>query len=89
MPTVRYSATIIEWMKEEVKEINQKRRKITIIIVSYIRDQTLSEGGRGFVSIEDCVNDESKNLALYALRCNEKLIIAATTKLKPIKFTNV
>ena len=57
--------------------------------MGYIRDQTLSEGGRGFISIEDRINDKSKNLALYALRCNEKLIMAATTKLKPKIFINV
>ena len=28
---------------------------------------TRSEGGNGLVSIEDYVNDERKNLALYAL----------------------
>ena len=28
MPAVRYSADIIEWTKEEVKEMDQKTRKI-------------------------------------------------------------
>ena len=41
------------------------------------------------VSIEDCVNKERENLVLYALRSNEKLIIAATTELKLEKFINV
>ena len=45
-----------------------------------------SEKGRGLVSIDDCVNDKRENLALYALRSNEKLIIAATTELKLKKF---
>ena len=31
VPTVRYSAGIIEWTKEDVKEINQKTRKIITI----------------------------------------------------------
>ena len=48
-----------------------------------------SEGGRGFVSTEDCVNDKRENLALYALRSNEKLIIAVTTELKFKKLINV
>ena len=48
-----------------------------------------SEGSRRLVSIEDCVNDERENLALYALRSNEKLIIAATAKPKLNKFINV
>ena len=48
-----------------------------------------SKRGRGLVSIEDCVNDERGSLVLYALRSNEKLIIAATTELKLKKFINV
>ena len=47
------------------------------------------EGGRGIVSIEDCVNNERENVALYALRSNQKLIIAAATELKLEKFINV
>ena len=47
------------------------------------------EGCRGLVSIEDCVNGERKNLAPYALKSNEKLIIAATAELKLKKFINV
>ena len=48
-----------------------------------------SERGRGLVSIEDCVNDERENLALYALRRNEKLILATTAELKLKKLINV
>ena len=48
-----------------------------------------SEGGRRLVRIEDCVNDERKNLALYTVRSNEKLIITATTELKLKKFINI
>ena len=45
-----------------------------------------SEAGRRLVSIEGCVNDERENLALYALRSNEKLIKADGTQLKLRKF---
>ena len=38
------------------------------------------------VSMEDCVNDERENLALYALRRNEKLIIAVAAELKLKRF---
>ena len=30
---------------------------------------------RGLVSKEDCVNDEIENLALYALKSNEKFVM--------------
>ena len=47
-----------------------------------------SEGSRRLITIENCVNSERENLALYALRSNEKCIIAATTGLKLEKFIN-
>ena len=47
-----------------------------------------SKGGRGLISIEDCVNGERENLASYALESNEKRIITATAELKLEKFIN-
>ena len=96
VPTVRYSADIIEWTKEEVKEMDRKTRKIITMYGGLHPRSNVerlylpwSEGGRALVSIEDCVNDERENLALYAHRSNEKLIIAATIELKFKKFVNV
>ena len=93
VPTVRYSAGIIEWTKEEVKEMGRKTRRITTMYGELHPRSNVerlylprSEGGRGLVSIKDCVNEERESLALYALRSNEKLIIAATTELKLKKF---
>ena len=75
--------------------MDQKTRKIIVMYGglhprSNVKPLYLSksEGGRGLVSMEDCVNDQRKNLALYVLRSNEKLIIAATTELKLKKFIN-
>ena len=80
MPTIRYSADIIEWTKEEVKEMHRKTRKILAIHSGLHKRSNVarlylprSEGGRGLVIIEDYVNDERENLALYAVRTNEKL----------------
>ena len=76
--------------------MDQKTRKIIIIYGGlHLRSNiewlylSRSEGGRGLVSIENCVNDESENLALYAIKSNEKLIIDATVRLKLKKFINV
>ena len=61
--------------------MDQKTRKIiTISGVLHPRSNVeqlylpISEGDREVVSIEDCVNDERENLALYALKSNEKLM---------------
>ena len=48
-----------------------------------------TERSRGLISIEDCANDEREYLALYVLKSNEELIIAATTELKLKRFINV
>ena len=94
--TVQYSAGITEWTKEEVKKMDRKLRKIITMYGGLHPRSNVewlylprSEGGRGLVSMENCVNDEKKNLALYTLRSNEKLIIAVTTELKLKKFINV
>ena len=74
VPTVRYSAGIIEWPKEEVKEMDRKTRMIITMFGGLHPRSNVeqlyvprSEGGRGLISIEGCVNDEKENLTLYAL----------------------
>ena len=76
--------------------MNQKTRKIITMYVglhprSNVEQLYLprNEECRGLISIEDCVNGERKNLAPYALKSNEKFIIAATAELKLKKFINV
>ena len=87
--SARCSAGINEWTKEQVKEMDRKTKKIITIYGGLHPGSNTewlylprSEGGRGIVSIEGCVNDEKKNLALYDLRSNGKPIIAGTTELK-------
>ena len=48
-----------------------------------------SDGSRGLVNKEDCVNDKRENLTRYALGSSEKLIITATAELKLKKVINV
>ena len=40
-----------------------------------------SEGGRGLISIEDCISDERKSLALSTLGSKENLINTAIAEL--------
>ena len=95
VPTVQYGAGIIEWTKEKVKEMDRKTKIITMYSKLHPRSNVerlylpRSKRSRGLVSIKDCVNDKRENLELYALRSNEKFMIAATTELKLIKFINV
>ena len=71
VPTVRCGAGIIEWTKEEVKEMDPKTTKIVTVYGELHPRSNVgrlylsrSEGGRGLVSIEDCASDERKSLAL-------------------------
>ena len=62
-----------------MKEMDLKTRKI-ITMYGGIHPRSnieclylpRSEGGRGLVNIEECVNDEREKLALYALGSNHR-----------------
>ena len=69
VPVIRYSAGIVEWTKAELRSIDQKTRKqMTIHKALHPRANTdrlyitRKEGGRGLLSIEDCVNIENRAL---------------------------
>ena len=75
--TVRNGVGIIEWTKEEVKEMDRKKGKIVTMYGglhprSKVERLYLlrSEGGKGLVSIEDCVSDERKSLGLRRVTRN-------------------
>ena len=74
MPAVRYSTGIIEWVKQVVTEMDRKKRKIITMYGGLHPRSNVewlylprTEGGRGFIIIENCVNDEREKLALYML----------------------
>ena len=69
---VRYSAGILKWAKDKLKIIDSKTRKImTMNRVYHPQSDTerlfipRMEGGRGLLSIADCVETEEQNLSLY------------------------
>ena len=45
-----------------------------------------SDGGRGLVSVEDCVNEEKCNLAKYATQSKEALVKTAVAELNLEKY---
>ena len=67
--TVKYPAGIIKWTKKELQQIDRKTTKL-IIIYRGIRSKSYvdrlymprSDGGRGLVSVKDCVEEEKCNL---------------------------
>ena len=63
------------------KKKKRKKNTLKIVLITSLTILLL-------VSMEDCVNDERENLALYALRRNEKLIIAVAAELKLKRFVD-
>ena len=78
---IRYGAGIIKWTKEELINIDRKTRKLMNMHRAlhpqadvdrlYIKR---AEGGRGIISVEDCVEIETNSLHQYIIESKEKLL---------------
>jgi hypothetical protein len=69
---VRYSAGILDWTKEELKGMDIRTRKVLAMNGVFHRHGSVGrlymkrkEGGRGLISVEDCVRLEEKGLWEY------------------------
>ena len=71
---VRYSAGILKWTKDELKAMDRKTRKIMTMNRMYRLYIPRMEGGRGLLSIADCVETEEQNLSLYLDQSEERLL---------------
>ena len=81
---LRYSATFVCWRKSELQAIGRKTRKLLTIYgalhpksdvdILYIPRK---EGGRGLISIEDCVELAIRGLEVHVHASEERLIQAA------------
>ena len=63
VPLVRYSGPFLKWTREELKQMDQRTRKLmTVLKALHLRDDidrlyvSRKEGGRGLASIEDTVD---------------------------------
>ena len=77
---IRYTAGIIEWTKKELKDIDVRTRKIMTMAGVFHKKGDIDrlylprkEGGRGIISVEDCVKMEEKNLVKYVINSKERL----------------
>ena len=80
---VRYGAGIIDWEKDELKEMDRKNRKLFTIYRALHPQADVDrlylkcpDGGRGLLSIEECVIIETKSLVNYIKGSNEKVLNA-------------
>ena len=83
---VRYGAGIIRWSKDELRALDRKTRKLLMIYRSlhpqadvdrlYVKR---SQGGRGLISVEDCVNIEVGSLYQYVVNSRPFGLITSRT----------
>ena len=78
---MRYGAGIINWRKDELKEIDRRTRKLMTMNKALNPNSDVArlyvkrkDGGRGLISIEDCVKEEENNLAWYVQNSNEEML---------------
>ena len=81
---IRYSAGIVDWTVEELVSMDRRTRKILAMNgCMHTRSNVArlylprKEGGRGLISIEECVNKESKSLHGYLRETTEWMLQAA------------
>ena len=81
---LRYSAAFVRWWKSELQAIDRKTRKLFTIYRALHPKSDVDrlyiprkEGGRGLISIEDCVELAIRGLEVYVHGSEERLIQAA------------
>ena len=77
---IHYAAGIIDRTANELKTIDIRTRKIMTMAGMFHQKGDVDclylmrkDGGRGMISVEDCVRMEEKNLARYKMRSKERL----------------
>ena len=78
---VRYTAGVLEWTKKELKQMDIQTRKTLTMHGAFHRNSSVDrlylkrkEGGRGLISVEDCVKEEEENLLKYVQSSNEWML---------------
>ena len=80
---IRYSVTFVSWRKSELQAIDRKTRKLFTMYGALHPKSDVDrsciprKGGRGLISIEDCVELAIRGLELYVHGSEERLIQAA------------
>ena len=81
---LRYSAAFVSWRKSELEAIDRKTRKLFTIYGALPLKSDVDrlyiprkKGGRGLISIKDCVELAIRGLEEYVHECEERLIQAA------------
>ena len=78
---IRYSAGLIKWTKDELRTIDKKNWKTKKMHRALHPQDDVdriymprNNGGRGIISVEDCVEMETESLKKYVENSNERLL---------------
>ncbi len=78
---VRYSAGILDWTRKDVRAMDVKTRKILTMCGAYRKQSSVDrlymkrkDGGRGLISVEECVESEVKSLGEYVAKSEEWML---------------
>jgi hypothetical protein len=81
VPVVRYSGGIVKWTQLELADMDRKTRKALTIHRGFAMKSDVSrlyvkrnEGGRGLLSIEDCIRKEEATLLEYRRQCTQPIL---------------
>ena len=77
----RYGARIIKWKASELKDLDRKSRK-AMMMYGLLHPKSdvdrlyvkRKEGGRGLISVEQCIREEENSLGFYVANSEENLI---------------
>ena len=78
---VKYSAGILKWIKDELRAMDRKKRKIMTMNRMYHPQSDTDrlyiqrmKGGQGLLSIADCAETKEQSLSLYVDQSEERLL---------------
>ena len=86
---VRYSAGILEWTDKELKAMDVRTRKLMTMFGAFHMKSSVprlylkrKEGGRGLISVFDCVRGEECGLFEYVKGSNEEMLKVVAEELE-------
>ena len=78
---VRYLGGIVDWKKQELQDLDRRTRKLLTMNEGFRPRDCVKrlyvprkEGGRGLISVEDCVNQAGTLLDAYVQSSEEKIL---------------
>ena len=84
VPLIRYSAPFLNWRRDQMKQLDRTTRKLMNMYQAlHPRDSVVrlylprKEGGRGLISVEDCIDLATMSLENYIQKSNERLLTSA------------